>query len=240
MLPACRTEGKAEAPPPLALAQGDVEGFLHEWRSFHDAFRSCFSRREPREHFVRSMVGQLRLLERKSIEPMALEVEGGNVRAMQRFVSDDLWDEAQMRHIDHQLVYEDRGAPDGIVIVDASGVPKTGQDSVGVARQYCVGLWATSRTVKSAGLRPRRRRMAMPLGTSSCSSRSHGSRRPMRSVAPSAKSQRTWPSRPSPSWLAPWCARSSRREYCLSSTWWLMVWMATVRIFLRTWRPAGG
>ena len=29
MLPACRTEGKEEAPPPFALAQGDVEGFLH-------------------------------------------------------------------------------------------------------------------------------------------------------------------------------------------------------------------
>jgi hypothetical protein len=58
MLPACRTEGKEEAPPPFALAQRDVEEFLHELRSFHDAFRSCFSRREPREHFFRYMVGQ--------------------------------------------------------------------------------------------------------------------------------------------------------------------------------------
>jgi SRSO17 transposase len=136
MLPACRTEGKEEAPPPFALAQGDVEGFLHELRSFHDAFRSCFPRREPREHFFRYMVGQLSLLERKSIEPMALEVEGGNVRAMQRFVSDAIWDEAQMRHSYHQLVYEDMGAPDGVVMVDESGFPTKGQDSVGVARQY--------------------------------------------------------------------------------------------------------
>src|SRR3712207_9392764 len=87
MLPACRTGGKEEAPPPFALAQGDVEGFLHELRSFHDAFRSCFPRREPREHFFRYMVGQFSRLERKSIEPMALAVNGGNVRAMQRFVS---------------------------------------------------------------------------------------------------------------------------------------------------------
>jgi SRSO17 transposase len=136
MLPACRTEGKAEAPPPCALAQGDVEGFLHELRSFHDAFRSCFPRREPREHFFRYMVGQLSLLERQAIEPMALEVEGGNVRAMQRFVSAALWDEAQMRHIYHQRVYEDMGAPDGVVMVDESGFPTKGQDSVGVARQY--------------------------------------------------------------------------------------------------------
>jgi SRSO17 transposase len=136
MLPACRTKGKEEAPPPLALAQGDVEGFLHEWRGFHDAFRSCFPRREPRAHFCRDLVGPLSPLERQSIEPMALEVDGGNVRAMQRFVRDALGDEAQMRHLDQQLVCEDMGAPDGVVMVDESGVPKKGKDSVGVARQY--------------------------------------------------------------------------------------------------------
>jgi SRSO17 transposase len=137
MLPACRTEGKTETCPPFALARSDVEGFLHELRNFHDAFRSCFPRRESREHLFRYMVGLLSPLERKSIEPMALEVEGGNVRAMQRFVSDDCWDEARMRHIYHQLVYEDMGAPAGVVIVDESGFQKKGKDSVGVARQYC-------------------------------------------------------------------------------------------------------
>ena len=137
MLPAYRTEGKEETLPPFALAHGDVEGLLHELQGFHEAFRECFTRREPREHFFRYMVGQLSPLERKSIEPMALEVDGGNVRGMQRFMSDDLWDEVQMRRIYHQLVYDDMGDPDGVVIVDESGFAKKGQDSVGVARQYC-------------------------------------------------------------------------------------------------------
>jgi SRSO17 transposase len=137
MLPACRTEGKAETLPSFALAPGAVAGLLHELRGFHEAFRECFTRREPREHFFRHMVGQLSPLERKSIEPMALEVDGGNVRGMQRFMSDDLWDEVQMRRIYHRLVYDDMGDPDGVVIVDESGFAKKGQDSVGVARQYC-------------------------------------------------------------------------------------------------------
>ena len=77
MLPTSRSDGKEQAPPPFAIAQGDVEGFLYELRSFHDAFRSCFPRREPREHFFRYMVGQFSRLERKSIEPMALAVNGG-------------------------------------------------------------------------------------------------------------------------------------------------------------------
>jgi SRSO17 transposase len=136
MLPACRTEGTEETRPPFTLAHGDVEGFLHELRGFQEAFRECFTRREPREHFCRDMVGQLSPLERKSIKPMALEVDGGNVRGMQRFMSDDIWDEAQMRRIYHQLVYDDMGDPAGVVIVDESGFAKKGQDSVGVARQY--------------------------------------------------------------------------------------------------------
>jgi SRSO17 transposase len=140
MLPAYRTEEQEDTLPPFALARSDVEGFLHELRGFHEAFRDCFTRREPREHFFRYMVGQFSPLERKSIEPMALEVDGGNVRGMQRFISDDVWNADQMRRIYHQLVDDDIGAPDGVVIVDESGFAKKGTDSVGVARQYCGSL----------------------------------------------------------------------------------------------------
>lgn len=137
MLPACRTAGEAVASPPLALTPGDVEGFLHEWRGLHEAFRDGFTRREPRAHFFHSMVGQFSPLERQSIEPMAREVIGGNVRGMPRFVSDDVWNEAQMRRMYHQLVHEDLGAPDGVVMVEESGFANKGKDSGGVARQDC-------------------------------------------------------------------------------------------------------
>jgi len=48
------------------------------------------------------MVGPFSALERKSIEPMALQVEGGKVRAMQRLVSEALWDEDAMRETYHR------------------------------------------------------------------------------------------------------------------------------------------
>jgi SRSO17 transposase len=86
------------------------------------------------------MVGQFSPLERKSIEPMALQVEGGKVRAMQRLVSDALWDEAAMRETYHRLVQDEMGEPDGVLIIDETGFAKKGQDSVGVARQYCGSL----------------------------------------------------------------------------------------------------
>jgi SRSO17 transposase len=137
MLPACRTEGDGFAIPKFTLDPSDVEGFLDELHGFHTAFRDCFARREPRDHFFHYMVGQFSELDRKSIEPMALQVEGGNVRAMQRGLSEAVWDDVQMLRTYHRLVHEDMGDPEGVVIFDESGFPKKGHDSVGVARQYC-------------------------------------------------------------------------------------------------------
>jgi SRSO17 transposase len=137
MLPASRTDGEVFAIPQLALAPADVEGFLAELRGFHDAFRDCFARREPREQFFGYMVGQFSALERKSIEPMALQVAGGNVRAMQRLISDAVWDEGQMRRTYHSLLNDDLGEAAGVLIFDETGFPKKGRESVGVARQYC-------------------------------------------------------------------------------------------------------
>src|SRR3712207_5975871 len=137
MLPACRTAGDGFAIPKFALDPRDVEGFMDELHGFHTAFRGCFARSEPRDHFFHYMVGQFSDLERKSIEPMALQVEGGNVRAMQRGISDAVWDDAQMLRTYHRLGHEDMGDPEGVVIFDESGFPKKGHASVGVARQYC-------------------------------------------------------------------------------------------------------
>src|SRR5215213_4153594 len=96
MWPACRTADETFAIPQFALTRRDIDTFMDELRGFHTPFRDCFARQEPREQFFNSMVGQFSPLERKSIEPMALGVEGGNVRAMQRLVSETLWDDDAM------------------------------------------------------------------------------------------------------------------------------------------------
>ena len=140
MLPACRTAGEPFALPQFALTRSDIETFMDELREFHTAFRGCFARQEPRDQFFHYMVGQFSPLARKSIEPMALQVEGGKVRAMQRLVSEALWDEDAMLETYHGLVQDEMGEPDGVLIVDETGFGKKGQDSVGVARQYCGAL----------------------------------------------------------------------------------------------------
>jgi SRSO17 transposase len=140
MLPACRMADEPFAIPQFALTRSDIDAFMDELRGFHTAFRTCFTRQEPRDQFFHSMVGQCSTVERKSIEPIALQVEGGKVRAMQRLVSEALWDEAAMRETYHRLVQDEMGEPDGVLIIDETGFAKKGQDSVGVARQYCGAL----------------------------------------------------------------------------------------------------
>jgi SRSO17 transposase len=137
MLPACRTAGEGFALPTFEVIPSDVEGFLEELWEFQSAFHDCFARSEPRAHFFDYMVGQFSKLERKSIEPMALQVEGGTIRGMQRFISDISWDEDQMVWNYHQLVADDLGDPEGVLMFDETGFVKKGQESVGVARQYC-------------------------------------------------------------------------------------------------------
>ena len=137
MLPACRTGGEGFAIPTFDLVPSDVEGFMEELWEFQSTFHDCFARSEPRGHFFDYMVGQFSKLERKSIEPIALQVEGGTIRGLQRFISDVVWDEDQMRWNYHQLVAEEMGDPDGVLMFDETGFVKKGKDSAGVARQYC-------------------------------------------------------------------------------------------------------
>ena len=56
------------------------------------------------------MMGQCSALERKSIEPIALQTQATSIRAMQRSLSDMAWDDAQMRQTYHHLVAETWGS----------------------------------------------------------------------------------------------------------------------------------
>ena len=140
MLPACRTEGDLFLIPKFDIKKSDVKGFMNKLKAFHEEFENCFSRSEPRENFFRYMVGQFSELERKSIEPIALNVENGQVRSMQRFISDVIWDNDKILDKYHEMVSEDMGDPKGVLIFDESGFPKKGNESAAVSKQYCGNL----------------------------------------------------------------------------------------------------
>jgi SRSO17 transposase len=123
--------------PKFDIEKTEIPGFMSELKAFHGVFADCFARSELREHFFRYMVGQFSQLERKSIEPIALSVKDGKIRAMQRFVSDAVWDEDRILEKYRRMVNEDLGDEDGVLIFDESGFVKKGEDSIGVSKQYC-------------------------------------------------------------------------------------------------------
>jgi SRSO17 transposase len=137
MLPECRKDEYQYAIPQFDIDKNDVVGFMNELKGFHGIFSDCFHRSESRDHFFKYMSGQFSELERKSIEPIALNMENGNVRAMQRFVSDAEWNDEKLLTKYRNVVNEDMGDPNGMLIFDESGFVKKGNNSVGVAKQYC-------------------------------------------------------------------------------------------------------
>jgi len=137
MLPEIRQSDYLYPVPKFLLDRSDVKDMATELLGFHENFADCFQRSESRDNFYRYMAGQFSQLERKSIEPIAFAIEGGKVRAMQRFVSDAPWDDDKIMTKYRSLVAEDFGHPDAVLIFDESGFVKKGDDSIGVAKQYC-------------------------------------------------------------------------------------------------------
>ena len=134
MLPECRQQDYLFSVPKFDVTKNDVDSFMDQLRCFHGEFRDCFQRSETRENVFRYMAGQFSELERKSI---ALAVENGQVRSMQRAISDAVWKEGKLLSKYRSLVNNDMGDPNGVLIFDESGFVKKGEDSAGVRRQYC-------------------------------------------------------------------------------------------------------
>ncbi|HYZ21972.1 MAG TPA: transposase, partial [Rhodopila sp.] len=81
--------------------------------------------------------------ERKSAEPMVARLQPGRVQAahqsLHHVVAKADWsDDAVLAAVRaHVLPVLERHGPIRALIIDDTGIPKTGKHSVGVARQYC-------------------------------------------------------------------------------------------------------
>jgi SRSO17 transposase len=122
--------------PECNLSGKDIEQFVEEMGSYVKMFEPAFRRREQWQWSGLYVQGLLGDTERKTIERMALEL-GQNVRDMQHFVGQSPWQTEPAVLIHQGLVAQSLGEADGVMLIDESGVVKQGQDSVGVAAQYC-------------------------------------------------------------------------------------------------------
>ena len=128
-------------PPDHNLVPRDVDALADELVAYHAYFAPLFHRSEQRTWALAYLQGQLLDLDRKSIEPMALALEGGDVQAMQQFISKGAWDDARILEQHQRLVADTLGDVEtGVLILDGCDFPKQGTHSVGVARQWCGAL----------------------------------------------------------------------------------------------------
>jgi len=128
-------------PPERNLAPRDITGLANALRDYHAQFAALFQREEQRHWSLAYLEGQMLELERKSIEPMALALEGGDVQALQQFISQATWDAAALLARHQEVVADTLGdAETGVLILDGCDYPKQGSYSVGVTRQWCGAL----------------------------------------------------------------------------------------------------
>ncbi|MFZ5437076.1 MAG: transposase [Bacillota bacterium] len=108
---------------------------------FHESFRAAFNRPVQRTYGAVYLKGLVSDLSVKSVEPIALRYLGpSHVRNLQRFLTDSPWDEERVRELYQARLHVRLAHEDGVLTVDTSEFPKKGQESVGVARQYCSTL----------------------------------------------------------------------------------------------------
>src|SRR5258708_6013901 len=115
-------------PPGGALTTAEVTGLAEALRAYHAEFAPCFRRAEQRHWALKYLEGQLSPIPRKSVEPMALAVEGGNVQAMQQFIGVGAWDDEVVLAQHQRLVAGTLGdAARGVLILDGCDFPKQGR-----------------------------------------------------------------------------------------------------------------
>jgi hypothetical protein len=82
--------------PPLDLTQAEVATLADELMDDHAAFAERYSRQEQAQGGYKYVQELMRPIERKSMEPMALD--GGNVQAMPQLVGQGQWADEPWLH----------------------------------------------------------------------------------------------------------------------------------------------
>jgi SRSO17 transposase len=118
------------------LSAAQVRSCADRLTAFAQRYLPRFHREEQRGHALTVLRGKLTGLQRKTTEPIATQA-GQKRRPLQLFVGAGGWDDAAVLAELRSHVGEELGHPDGVFVLDGSGLPKKGQDSCGVARQGC-------------------------------------------------------------------------------------------------------
>ena len=124
------------------LAPAIFEQVRPRLERFMEPFVVSLGRREREEHAVRFVQGLLSDLSHKNAESIAYRF-GQERLPLQNFLGTSEWDDRVLREELVRQIGRELGEPHGVIVFDPSGFPKSGRESVGVARQWCGRLGKT-------------------------------------------------------------------------------------------------
>jgi len=133
------------------LKTKELKGIRSNLDVFLREFDDCIKTVNSRDHFRTYTGGQLSDLERKSVEPIALEA-GVPPRSLQEFLSIHRWDEGRVRRRVQDVVVRDHANDNAIGVIDETSFPKKGDKTAGVQRQYCGATGKTDNCVVTVNL----------------------------------------------------------------------------------------
>jgi len=109
---------------------------LPRLHTFMEPFVAPFQGQALTQHAKTYVSGLLSDVERKNVESIAYQF-GQNRLGLQGFIGWADWDDEPLRKELLGQVGEQLGQGDGVLVFDPSAFPKSGRESVGVARQWC-------------------------------------------------------------------------------------------------------
>lgn len=124
------------------MTRDEVRAAAERLVDFHRRFSPLFGKAQAQDHAYTYVKGLMVCPERKSIEPIALNVGDGQVSALQKFINIAPWDhndvQAEIQDLfAEELVASAVDSPIGVVgVIDESGFSKKGGHSAGVGRQH--------------------------------------------------------------------------------------------------------
>ena len=139
----------------------DIDADLDPWlEPFLDATGRS-TRRKMAPLYVRGLLGSGG---RKSIQPMAARLGLSSHDPLHHFISSPAWDDAPLWRVLAEQVNREVGGEGVVLVVDDVGVPKKGELSVGVGRQYCGELGKVANCQVLVSLTLARGEVPLPVG----------------------------------------------------------------------------
>lgn len=128
-----------------------LESLPLELERFAQEFDDCIKTSPSRSHLRTYVAGQLSHLQRKSVEPIALQA-GVPPRTLQEFLAIHRWDDRAVRDRLQEIVVNRHPDPEAIGVIDETSLPKKGDKTPGVQRQHCGATGKTDNCVVTVHL----------------------------------------------------------------------------------------